>query len=80
MVGLFCFIPGRSTKNRLAPEQFASKILRIGRRLRSIDVKDAFSNLFILRGVPGDIRTDNRPEFIAKAIQKRITAVVPKAA
>src|SRR3954453_548022 len=38
------------------------------------------SDLFILRGVPGHIRSDNGPEFVAKAVQRWITAVGAKAA
>ena len=47
----------------------------LARRLKSIDVIDALSDLFILRGVPGHIRSDNGPEFIAKAVQEWIAAV-----
>ena len=46
-----------------------SLAIRIERRLRSTDVIDVLSDLFILRGVPGHIRSDNGPEFIAKAVQ-----------
>ena len=49
--------------------------IRVARRLRSVDVIDALSDLFILRGVPGHIRSDNGPEFIAKAVQDWIAAV-----
>ena len=49
--------------------------IRVARRLKSIDVIDALSDLFILRGVPGHIRSDNGPEFIAKAVQDWIGAV-----
>jgi putative transposase len=31
----------------------------VARRLKSIDVIDVLSDLFILRGVPGHIRSDN---------------------
>ena len=54
--------------------------IRIDRRLKSIDVIDILSDLFILRGVPGHIRSDNGPEFVAKAVQKWITAVGAKTA
>jgi transposase InsO family protein len=47
----------------------------VSRRLKSIDVIDALSDLFILRGVPGHIRSDNGPEFVAKAVQEWIAAV-----
>ncbi len=32
------------------------------------------SRLFILRGVPAHVRSDNGPEFIAQSVQKWITA------
>ena len=43
--------------------------LGIDRRLKSVDVIDALSDLFMLRGVPEHVRSDNGPEFIAKAVQ-----------
>ena len=49
--------------------------IRVDRKLKSTDVIDVLSNLFILRGVPGHIRSDNGPEFIAKALRDWITAV-----
>jgi len=49
--------------------------IRVDRRLKSTDVIDVLSDLFILRGVPGHIRSDNGPEFVAKAVQAWITAV-----
>ena len=52
--------------------------IRIDRRLEAIDVIDVLSDLFILRGVPGHIRPDNGPEFVAMAVQKWITAVGAK--
>jgi len=51
--------------------------IRIDRKLKSIDV---LSDLFILRGVPEHIRSDNGPEFVAKAVQEWITAVGAKTA
>ena len=44
--------------------------IRVNRKLRSTDVIDVLSDLFILRGVPGHIRSDNGPEFIAKAVRE----------
>jgi len=54
--------------------------IRVDRKLKAIDVIDVLSDLFILRGVPGHIRFDNGPEFVAKAVQKWITAVGAKTA
>jgi Integrase core domain len=50
-------------------------VIRVSRRLNSTDAIDVLSDLFILRGVPAHIRSDNGPEFIAKAVQAWITAV-----
>ncbi|MCO7735823.1 IS3 family transposase [Brucella intermedia] len=54
--------------------------IRIDRKLNSTDVIDVLSDLFILRGVPEHIRSDNGPEFIATAVQDWITAVGAKTA
>ena len=54
--------------------------IRVARKLRGADVIDLLSDLFILRGVPGHVRSDNGPEFIAKAVQNWITAVGAKTA
>ena len=57
-----------------------SLAIRVSRRLNSIDVIDVLSDLFILRGVPSHIRSDNGPEFIAKAVRDWIAAVGAKTA
>jgi putative transposase len=54
--------------------------IRVARKLRATDVIDVLSDLFILRGVPGHLRSDNGPEFVAKAVQQWITAVGAKTA
>jgi transposase InsO family protein len=54
--------------------------IRIDRRLKAIDVIDVLSDLFILRGVPEHVRSDNGPEFVAKAVQEWIGAVGAKTA
>ncbi len=57
-----------------------SLAIRVRRKLKGIDVIDVLSELFILRGVPGHIRSDNGPEFAAEAVQKWIAAVGAKTA
>ena len=54
--------------------------IRIDRKLKFTDVIDVLSDLFILRGVPGHVRSDNGPEFVAKAVRDWITAVGAKTA
>ena len=54
--------------------------IRVDRKLKSTDVIDVLSDLFILRGVPTHIRSDNGPEFVAKAVQDWIAAVGAKTA
>ena len=54
--------------------------LRLGRKLNSLDVVDALTDLFILRGPPEYIRSDNGPEFIAKIVRDWIAVVGAKTA
>jgi putative transposase len=54
--------------------------IRVSRKLKAVDVIDVLSDLFILRGVPGHIRSDNGPEFVAIAVREWITAVGAKTA
>ena len=54
--------------------------IRVKRKLNSIEVIDALSDLFILRGVPQFIRSDNGPEFVADAVRRWIEAVGAKTA
>jgi putative transposase len=44
--------------------------LKVDRGITSEDVIDTLAELFAMRGVPRCIRSDNGPEFIAKAIQR----------
>jgi transposase InsO family protein len=44
--------------------------IRVERRLTSEDVLDKLYDLFLLRGVPEHIRSDNGPEFTARAVRK----------
>jgi len=50
-------------------------MIRVDRRLNSVDVVDALTDLFMLRGPPEFIRSDNGPEFIAEKVQDWIAAV-----
>jgi putative transposase len=49
--------------------------IRVDRKLNSTDVIDVLSEQFILRGIPGHIRSDHGPEFIATAVRTWIAAV-----
>lgn len=40
-------------------------VLKVARRLRSQDILEQLGYLFIYRGLPGFIRSDNGPEFTA---------------
>ena len=45
----------------------------VARQIRSEDVIDQLFHLFIFRGIPAHIRSDNGPEFTAKAIRDWLT-------
>ena len=55
-------------------------MIRVDRKLNSTDVLDALTDLFILRGPPEYIRSDNGPEFIAQKVRDWIAAVGAKTA
>ncbi len=59
-------LPGR-TRESLA--------IRARRKLSSADVTDVLTDLFVLRGIPAYIRSDNGPEFVAGAVRQWIAAV-----
>ena len=44
--------------------------LVVERRLRSDDVLHCLTNLFVTHGTPEHIRSDNGPEFTAKAVRQ----------
>ena len=54
--------------------------IKVDRKLNSTNVIDALTDLFILRGAPALIRSDNGPEFIAQAVRDWIAAVGTKTA
>ena len=49
--------------------------IRVRRKLCAVDVIDELTDLFVLRGVPGFIRSDNGPEFVAQSVRDWIEAV-----
>jgi putative transposase len=73
---------GRKVRILNVIDEFTHECLaiRVDRQLKAIDVIDVLADLFILRGVPTHIRSDNGPEFVAKAVQTWITAVGAKTA
>ncbi len=50
-------------------------VIRVDRKLNSTDVVDALTDLFIMRGPPEFIRSDNGAEFIARKVRAWIGAV-----
>jgi transposase InsO family protein len=54
--------------------------IRVARKLKATDVIGALCELFVERGVPAHIRSDNGPEFVAASLQEWIAAVGAKTA
>ena len=54
--------------------------IRVKQKLNSTDVIDALTDLFILRGPPAFVRSNNGPEFVTRAVRDWITAVGTKTA
>ncbi len=44
-------------------------MIRVDRKLSSTDVPDALTDLFILRGPPEYVRSDNGPDFVARKVR-----------
>jgi transposase InsO family protein len=42
----------------------------VDRRIKAADLSGQVSNLFVLRGIPEHIRSDNGPEFTARAVRR----------
>ena len=63
---------GRPLKMLTIIDEYTRECLAIlvERRITSEDVLDQLFNLFVFRSVPEHIRSDNGPEFTAKAIRK----------
>ena len=68
---------GRAFRTLNVLDEFTreSLAIRVRRKLSSTDVIDVLTDLFILRGIPAYVRSDNGPEFVAEAVRRWITAV-----
>ena len=68
---------GRKFRMLNVVDEFTRECLciRVGRKLGSADVIDGLADLFIARGTPGYIRSDNGPEFAAVAVKGWINGV-----
>ena len=73
---------GRKFRTLNVVDEFTHECLaiRVARKLKATDVIDVLSDLFILRGIPEHVRSDNGPEFIATAVRKWIATVGAKTA
>jgi len=63
---------GRSFKILNIIDEYTRECLsiKVNRSIKSQDVIEELFNLFIFRGIPEHIRSDNGPEFTAKAVRK----------
>ncbi len=63
---------GRAFKILNITDEYTRECLAIlvARKITNQDVIDLLFNLFIFRGIPGHIRSDNGPEFTARALRK----------
>jgi transposase InsO family protein len=48
--------------------------LEVGRSMKALDVVETVSQVMLIRGVPQHIRSDNGPEFIARALRRFLAA------
>ena len=68
---------GRRFRMLCVVDEFTRECLaiRVARKLGAADVIDVLSDLFILRGVPAHVRSDQGPEFVAEAVKGWIAGV-----
>ena len=73
---------GRKFRTLNVVDEFSRECLaiRVGRKLGSTEVIDVLTDLFIARGTPAYIRSDNGPEFVATAVKDWITELGAKPA
>lgn len=65
---------GRSIKWLVIADEFTREGLAVeaARSMKASDVIDVLTQLMLIRGVPGHIRSDNGPEFIAHAMRHHL--------
>jgi transposase InsO family protein len=70
-------IDGRPIKILTLIDEYTRECLSllVARRLNSRNVLDELSSLFLARGIPEHIRSDNGPEFTAKAVREWLELV-----
>ena len=68
---------GRKFRMLCVVDEFSREALaiRVARKLSSIDGIDTLAELFIARGTPTHIRSDQGPEFVAEAVKGWIAGV-----
>ena len=73
---------GRKIRMLNVVDEFTRECLaiRVARKLGSADVIDVLADLFMARGTPGYIRSDNGGEFVATAVKGWISGVGAKTA
>ena len=52
--------------------------LKVARKFKSVDVLETLADLFIIKGIPDYIRSDNGPEFTAAILREWLTRIGSK--
>ncbi len=68
---------GRAIRILTILDEYTRECLRmkVAGNITSEDVLEDISNLFLLRGIPEHIRSDNGPEFTAKAVRNWLNSI-----
>jgi len=68
---------GRAIRTLVVVDEYTRECLaaRVARRLRSEDVIDTLADLFVQRGTPEYLRSDNGSEFTAKMVREWLEAL-----
>jgi len=68
---------GRPVRTLVVVDEFTRECLaaRVARRLRSAEVIDTLADLFVQRGTPEYLRSDNGSEFTAKVVREWLDAL-----